>query len=188
MDFEALFRVGISGLYLVVVLDVVVAWALLRVFSPVSRNNSMLAAWFRLAYALVFMVAISQPAGIPELLSPKDYAAAFTAGQLSAQAMLKVDAFDDIWQAGLILFGIHLCLIGHLAFASGYVPRLLGVLVAIAAIAGGGYVFDSLVTVFVEGSPVGIATVTFIGELLLCLWLLIRGRRIAIRLALTPAG
>ena len=46
---DGLFRLGIVSLFLAVALDVVIAWALYRVFSPVSRAVSMLAAWFRLA-------------------------------------------------------------------------------------------------------------------------------------------
>ena len=59
-DHEGLFRFGILSLYLVAALDVVVAWALYRVFKPVSDALSKFAAWLRIAYAGVFMVAISQ--------------------------------------------------------------------------------------------------------------------------------
>ncbi len=59
-DHENMFRFGILSLYLVAVLDVVVAWALYRVFKPVNAALSKLAAWLRIAYAAVFMVAISQ--------------------------------------------------------------------------------------------------------------------------------
>lgn len=123
---DGVFRLAVASLYLVVVLDVLVAWALLRVFSPVSRDISRLAAWFRLAYAAVFMVALSQLAGVPALLNSAGYSMAFTAEQRQAQAMLKIEAFNDIWSAGLVLFGVHLLVIGYLAYQSGYVPKLLG--------------------------------------------------------------
>jgi hypothetical protein len=171
---DGTFRVGVLALYLVVVLDVLVAWALMRVFDPVSRSLSRLAAWFRLAYSAVFLVAISQLAGIPDLLD--NGSSAFTADQVEAEALLKVDAFNDIWYAGLVLFGAHLVLIGYLAYRSGYVPRLLG---ALLVVAGLGYAFDSAGRVLSE-SPPEISTVTFLGEFLLCLWLLIRGRRMTV--------
>jgi hypothetical protein len=172
---EGTFRLGVASLYVVVVLDVVVAWALMRVFSPVSRSLSTLAAWFRLAYAAVFMVAISQLAGIPHLLTADSSSRGFTAEQVEAQALLKIDAFEDIWFAGLVLFAVHLVLIGYLAYRSGYVPKFLGVLLVIAGL---GYAFDSFGAVFSESPPV-ISTVTFVGEFLLCLWLLIKGRRMS---------
>lgn len=171
---DGTFRVGVLALYLVVVLDVVVAWALMRVFDPVSRSLSRLAAWFRLAYSAVFLVAIGQLAGIPDLLAGGSNA--FTAEQVQAQALLKVDAFHDIWFAGLVLFGVHLVLVGYLAYRSGYMPRLLGVLLVIAGL---GYAFDSAGRVLSE-SPLEVSTVTFVGEFLLCLWLLIRGRRMSV--------
>jgi hypothetical protein len=171
---QTTFRLGVTSLYLVVVLDVIVAWALMKFFNPVRESLSRLAAWFRLAYAGVFMVAISQLAGIPDLLNADG--SAFTPDQVQTQALQKVDAFNDIWFAGLILFAVHLVLIGYLAYRSGYVPRLLGVLVVIAGL---GYAFDSLGTVFSSSPPV-VSTVTFLGEFLLCIWLLIRGRRITL--------
>ncbi|MGH8938345.1 MAG: DUF4386 domain-containing protein, partial [Actinomycetes bacterium] len=147
---EGLFRVAVVALYLVVVLDVVVAWALLHVFSPVNQQVSHLAAWFRLAYAAVFAVAISQLVSVP-----------------------KRDVFEDIWSAGLILFGAHLVLIGWLAYRSGYVPRWLGILLVVA---GAGYAFDSFAGVLTPDFPITVSTVTFLGEFLLAVWLLIRGR------------
>ena len=174
---EGMFRLGVAMLYVVIVLDLVVAWALLRVFSPVSRDISRLAAWFRVAFAAVFMAAIGQLAGIPDMLGSEGYAGAFSTEQLEGQALLRVDAFTDIYMASLILFGVHLLLLGYLAYKSGYVPKVIGILLAIAGV---GYMFDSFVTVFTEGSPFAITTVTFLGEFLLALWLVIRGRRISL--------
>ena len=175
---DGLFRWGTASLYAVVVLDVVVAWALFRFFSPVSRGLALLAAWFRLAYAGVFMLAIGQLAGIPDLVTSDDYSGIFTAEQIQSQTLLKVDAFDDLWMAGLILFGIHLAIVGYLAYVSGYVPKLLGVLIVIA---GAGYVFDSLASTVLASPPGSVATVTFLGEFLLALWLVARGRRTSLK-------
>ena len=123
-----LFRLGVAALYLAAVLDVVVAWALMRVFSGVHEDLSRFAAWLRLAYAGVFLVALAQLAGIPGLLDTSGYAAVTTAEQSQGQALLKVDSFEDIWFAGLVLFGLHLAVVGYLAYRSGFVPRVVGVL------------------------------------------------------------
>jgi hypothetical protein len=174
---EGLFRWGTLSLYGVVVLDVVVAWALFRFFSPVDSGLARLAAWFRLAYAGVFMLAIGQLTGIPDLVTTEEYSGVFTAEQIQGQALLKTDAFDDLWMAGLILFGIHLALVGYLAYRSGYVPKFLGILLLIA---GAGYVFDSVASTVLASPPGSVATVTFLGEFLLALWLVARGRRISL--------
>jgi Domain of unknown function (DUF4386) len=173
---EGLFRLGIVSLVVVIALDVVVAWALYRVFSPVSKSLSMLAATLRLVYSGVFMVAVAELLGVLRLLSNDGSVAVFGADQLNAQAMLGISAFNDIWYVGQFLFGLHLLVIGYLAYRSGYVPRVLG---ALLAIAGLGYAADSLGAVLSSGSWTDISSFTFIGEFLLALWLLIRARRIA---------
>lgn len=172
---QGMFRLGVASLYLAALLDVVVAWALLRVFSTVNAELARLSAWLRLAYAGVFMVALSQLVGIPALLTDADGTGAFTHAQLQAQGLARVDNFQDIWFAGLVLFGAHLAVAGYLAYRSGFVPRVIGVLLVIA---GAGYVFDSLVSVFTQDAPFAVSTVTFLGEFLLGLWLLFRSRRI----------
>ena len=173
---QGLFRLGIVSLYLVIPLDIVIAWALYRVFSPVSKSLSMLAAGLRIAFAVVFMVAISQLVDVLRLLND-DYLAVFSPDQLHAQVLLAINAFNDVWHAGLFLFGLHLLIIGYLAFKSGYVPKLIAVLVAIDGLS---YAVDTFGTVLSPGPWTDTATFTFIGELLLGLWLVIRGPRLTV--------
>ncbi|TCO32421.1 uncharacterized protein DUF4386 [Kribbella steppae] len=152
---EGLFRAGVASLFLVVVLDVVIACALYRVFTPVDRTMSLLAAAFRLVYAAVFMVALGY------LLDALRH--------VDQQVLSDVEAFSDLWTAGLGLFGAHLLLLGYLAFRASYVPSWLGILLAIAGLGYLGVFF---------GQDLTISTYTFIGELLLAFWLVLRGRRI----------
>ena len=171
------FRLGIAALYLVIPLDIVVGWALYRVFSPVSRSLSMLAATLRVAFAVVFMVAISRLVDVVRLLDNDSSLAAFSPEQLHTQALLAINAYNDVWHAGLFLFGLHLLVVGYLAFKSGYVPKLIAVLVAIDGLS---YVVDTFGAVLSHGHWTDTATFTFIGELLLGLWLVIRGRRLSL--------
>jgi hypothetical protein len=171
-----LFRLGIASLIVVIALDVVVAWALYRVFSPVNASLSILAAAMRLVYSAVFMVAIGQLLGVVHLLGDDGNRALLGADQLQAQAMQGMTAFSDIWHVSQFLFGLHLLLIGYLAYRSGYIPRLLGVLLLIAGL---GYATDSFGAVLTPGSWTDISAFTFLGEFLLALWLVIRARSIA---------
>lgn len=67
LDAATLFGLGVAALYLAALLDVVVAWSLFPV-SPVNAELSRLDPWLRLAYAALFLVALSHLAGIPSLL------------------------------------------------------------------------------------------------------------------------
>ena len=177
---EGLFRLGIASLIGVIALDVVIAWALYRVFSPVNKSLSMLAAVLRLVYSGVFLAAVAHLVGVIRVLTDAGYRAAFSADQVNAQAMLGITAFSDVWYVSQSLFGLHLLLIGYLAYRSGYVPRLLG---ALLAIAGLGYATDSIGVVLFQGSWTDISSFTFIGEFLLALWLLLRAGRISVTAA-----
>jgi hypothetical protein len=171
-----LFRLGIVSLILVIALDVVVAWALYRVFSPVNAGLSMLASLFRLVYSAVFMVAIGELLGVIRLLSDDGNRSVLGADQIQVQAMQGVTAYSDIWYVGQFLFGLHLLLIGYLAYRSGYIPRVLG---ALLVIAGLGYATDSLGAVLSQTSWTAISSFTFLGEFLLAVWLVIRARAVA---------
>jgi len=170
-----LFRLGIAALAVVVILDIVVAWALLRFFEPVHQGLARIAAWLRISYAAIFAVAISQLTGVLPLLSNSRHLTAFSTGQRRAEALTKIHDFNDIWKISLILFGLHLVLIGYLACKSGYVPRVLGILLVIA---GAGYLFDSLSGLLVANHSANVAAFTFIGEALFMLWLLAKGRNV----------
>ena len=95
-----------------------------------------MAAWFRVAYAAVYLVAIIQLVIALGLLDDP------------AQALRAVNAYDTIWHVGLILFGVHLLLIGYLAYRSGFMPKIFGILLVVAGL---GYLVDGFVLVLVPG-------------------------------------
>ena len=130
----------------------------------------------RLVYSAVFMVAIGELLGVIRLLSDEGNRAVLGTDQVQVKAMQGMTAFNDIWYVGQFLFGLHLLLLGYLAYRSGYIPRVLG---ALLVISGLGYATDSFGAVLSEGPWTDITTFTFLGEFLLALWLVIRARGVA---------
>jgi hypothetical protein len=70
------------------------------------------------------------------------------------------------------LFSLWLLLQGYLVFRSGFLPRILGVLLMIASF---GYLIDSVIFFLFPNLDVTISLVTFIGEVIFMFWLLIMG-------------
>ena len=174
-----LFRTGILGFIIMVVFDVILAWALYLLLSPVNRQLSLLAAWLRLVNATIFGVALFQLFGILKISSGADYLQAADAGQLDTQVMLHLDAFNHTWLIGLVFFGIHLSILGYLIFKSGYMPRILGLLLIVAS---AGYLTDSFANFLMpnyndykEVFSMAVILPGVIGELMLTLWLLSKG-------------
>jgi len=172
MASAGLFRIGIVIFLIVAILDVVVAWALYILLKSVNKSLSLLAAWFRVVYAAILAFALSNLLIVLQLLSGSDYLKAFETNQLYAQVMLFLNGFTDGWDLGLLIFGLHLMVLGYLAFKSGYIPKILGILVIVAGL---GYTIDSGGKFLSPNYTLSLSTFTFIGEVLLIFWLLWRG-------------
>jgi hypothetical protein len=167
------FRFGVVALVLTALLDIVVGWALWEFFAPVRRTVAAISGALRAVYGLVFLGAIAQLAAALDVLTS---ATAFTS-QVQVEALHRIETFHLVWEAGLILFGLHLVLLGYLACRAAYAPRLLGWLLVIAGV---GYVVDSVVALLAPGTVPELAVFTFVGEIWLFIWLLTRGRHVNI--------
>jgi Domain of unknown function (DUF4386) len=167
-----LFRLGIVGFLVVAVLDVIVAWALYVLLEPVSKNLSLLAAWFRVVYAAVFAIALNPLLGVLQLLEGSNYLQALEPTQLQAQVMLSLSAFKSGWDLALVIFGFHLLVLGYVALQSGFIPKWLGFLLEVAAF---GYLADGFGKLLIPNYNLSISTFTFVGEVVLIFWLLWQG-------------
>jgi hypothetical protein len=170
---RGLFALGVSALYVAALLDVLVAWALLRFFEPVDSSLARLSAYLRIAYAAAFLVATSQLAGVPGILERGG--GAFSTDQVQAQALARIESFHDVWFASLVVFGAHLAVLGLLIIRSMSAPRIIGVLLVVA---GAGYVFDTFYDLLRPDTTMTVSSVTFLGEFLLAVWLVARGGRV----------
>jgi len=176
---ESLFRFGIVSFLIVLICDVLVAWALYVFLKPTNKSLSMLAAWFRLVYTTIFGAALFGLVMVLRLVSGADLLTAFEPNQLYAQVTLFLNAFDYGWLFALVFFGIHLIVLGYLVFKSGHAPKILGVLLVIAGL---GYLVDSfaqfLLPNYADYESIFLLIVALpgtISELSFCFWLLFKG-------------
>ena len=176
---KALFQWGIAGWCLIAILDVVVAWALFRALRPVDRRLAIVASWSRAVYGGVLVVATTQL--LQGLLLLNDSTPSSTS--VEAQALNKFESFADIWNLGLVLFGIHLLVAGYLVHRSGYIPKFVG---AVVAGAGFGYLFDAALRVVIDDPSFSLSVITGLGEFVLCVWLVSRGHRISVPVTPSP--
>jgi Domain of unknown function (DUF4386) len=173
-----LFRLGIAGFIVVLICDVLVAWALYIFLKPVNQSLSLLAAIFRLVYTAIFAAALFDLANVLQLLNGAEYINALSE-QLQAQVMMSLESFNYGWQIGLVFFGCHLLVLGYVMMKSSYVPKVLGVLLLVAGFA---YTIDGfahfLLPNYTDYKTLFLLMVALpgtIGELSLCFWLLLKG-------------
>jgi hypothetical protein len=171
---QGLFRLAIAGFFGVAILDVVVGWALYIVFKPVNQSLSLLAAILRIVYATLLAIALNNLVSALQLLGGADYLNALGTDQLQAQMMVLLGAFQSGWDLALIIFGLHLSVVGVLVYASGRRIKILGVLVIAAGL---GYMIDGIGKLLFPDYAVSVAMFTFVGEPLLMVWLLVQAAR-----------
>lgn len=170
MASEWLFRSGTVSHLISQIILIFLVLALYRLLKPVNKDHAVLMVVLALiAVPIAFLNEVNHLAALRLLANPDD--GAFTAGQLQAQAMLFLNMRQDGILVTQVFWGLWLVPLGFLVFKSGFLPKLLGVLLVIAGV---GYVTDSGTQLL---SP-GLATIgqfTVVGEILFTLWLLIRG-------------
>ena len=167
------FLMGLFFFIIVAILDVIVAWALYILFKSANTSLSLLAAWFRIVYSAVFALSLAWL-----FLALYHFTGSVNpdTNQLYAQGMASLIAFRFGWDIGLMIFGLHLVVLGYLVFRSGYMVRWAGILFYfLLVIAGLGYIFDSSVKFLIPDGTVTVSQFTFIGEVLLMFWLLWKG-------------
>ena len=175
MHQRGLFVSGIAAFFLNYVADILVAWALYIFLAPVHRQLAWLAALFRLLYTALGISALMNLFTVVRILDTPQYAAQVASGELNIQIQLLLDAYQFEWGVALMLFGVHLILLGYLAARSGYVPQLLGYLLVIA---GSGYLIYMVGLYALPTVSLSLLVLTFLFEPLFMIWLLWKGRQL----------
>ncbi len=168
---EGLFRSGIVSFLIGQTVFILLVLVLYKLLKPVNKNHALLMVIFVLVGVPIAMLnTLNQFAALLHL-SGADYLTGFEAGQLHAQVMLFLDLHEHGVHIAMIFWGLWLFPLGYLVYKSGFFPRILGVLLMIGCF---GNLID-VVTFFLFPNFPSIGLFTWWGELLIALWLLIKG-------------
>lgn len=173
---QLLWRLGIAADLLMHICDIPLTLIFFVLLRPVNRNLALLALLFNITQTAVLV------ANKLNLLTPlfltgdAGYLKVFDLQQLHALGYLSIKTHGYGFSIGLIFFGCACLVYGYLIFRSGYLPRVLGVLMQIAGVC---YLTDSFAEIiapaFADAISPAILLPCFIAELSLCLWLLVKG-------------
>ena len=174
-----LFRLGIVSGLICYTAFLLLPLALYKLLSPVGRNAAALMAVLAIVSVPISFVALLYKLDVLSLLSGAGYMQAFTTDQLNARVMLLLDSYNNGILLSGVFWGLWLLPFGYLVFRSGFLPRILGILLMIGCF---GDVFDVFGRVlFVGYADTALANFVTLpgsfGEIGTCLWLLIMGAR-----------
>jgi hypothetical protein len=150
--------------------NIFLALVLYQLLKVVNKNMaSLMVILFLVGVPIAMLNEVTQLA-VLRLLSGADYLKAYATDQLQALVYLLIGLHDQGLLIAHIFFGLWLLPMGYLVFKSGFIHKLVGVLLVIAGV---GYVVQSFAAFL--GYNVNIILFTGLGELVFLLWLLIKG-------------
>ena len=170
MASESVFRFGIVLNLFTFIAQIFLVLALYQLLNVVNKNTAALMVIFSLAAVPIAMLNELTQLAVLQLLSGADHLQVYPTDQLQALAYLFLRLHGQGLLIAQIFWGLWLFPMGVLVFKSGFLPRVLGILLMIACF---GYLIQSFGAFL--GYSVNIIFFTSWGELLLLLWLLIKG-------------
>ncbi|CAG1013981.1 hypothetical protein ANAEL_04855 [Anaerolineales bacterium] len=178
MASEWQFRVGITGDLVSAVFFLLAAWALYALLKPVNKDMSLLFLLLNLGGVSVYFINLLNQFAAVLLLSGVDYLKVFQADQLQSLAMFFLDLHHNGYWIAQIFFGAWLFPLGYLVYKSGFLPKILGVVMMIHFV---GWTTTSLLYFLYTPGYTALTYVTyplgFISEFGLMLWLLVMGAK-----------
>ena len=126
-------RVALTCFLIYGVIVVVLLSALYVILKPVNRLLALIAALFRLVFALLWLLTTLNLLGALRLLGDAGYLQVLGAEHLQALARVNVAANFDDYYVGLPFFGLAATVCAYLWLRSGYIPKALAAFGLIAS-------------------------------------------------------
>jgi hypothetical protein len=175
MAHESLFRTGFVISLFSVVFLLLAAWALYVLLKPVNKNLALLFLLLNLGGFVIWCLSVLNLYGSLMLLSGADYLKVFQPDQLQAQATLFVNLYKNGSVIAQIPYGVWLFPLGYLVFKSRFLPKILGILLIADFFGLLIFVIQRFLLPGYDVISVPCSVVSFIAELSLTFWLLIKG-------------
>lgn len=171
---QDLLRAGIASDAVVFLIEIVLTVMIYALLKPVNKMLSLVAAFARLAMTIVQGINLLNYFIVLSLVGGAGYLTVFTTPQLDALALLFLDLHESVMLVWGLFFALHLLVSGYLVYQSGYIHKVVGLLLAVAGLCyvvqGFGNIlfpqFNEILTV------IGLFSMV---ELAFPLWLLIKG-------------
>ena len=185
---ETLFRLGIAGELIGQAAFIFVALALYDLLKGVSRRHaSLMVKLILISIPIAFLNELNSFAALV-LVRGADFLSIFDKPQRDALAMLFLNLHARGFVVAEIFWGLWLFPLGLLVYRSRFLPRFLGVWLALAGFA---WVILSLAGVLLPEYADKVDTYSqpaIIGEIVFMLWLLIKGAKPPVALGAVSVG
>lgn len=173
---EGLYRLAWTADLVATVFYVGVTVFLHALLTPVNRTVSLLAAFFGFAGCVIGAALSLNGLALLTLLSGAPHLSVFSPEQLLALASMFGGSLGAGANVNFVFFGCYCVTLGYVVYRSAFLPRVLGVLLAVAGLAWLTNSFAAFLSPPLASalSPYPLA-VGALGEIVFALWLVVRG-------------
>ena len=174
---ETLFRLGIVSGLLCYTFFLFLALVLYKLLKPVNENYAKLMVLLAVLSVPIFFLNMQNEFSVLSLMKGGQSQLGLSTEQIHTQVMIYLDQYDNGLRIVHIFSGLWLFPFGYLVIKSNFLPKLLGVLLMVGCF---GYLVNFTGnTLFPNYAEIGIGKYislpATIGEIGICLWLLIVG-------------
>ncbi|PYI58452.1 MAG: hypothetical protein DMC59_08445 [Verrucomicrobia bacterium] len=156
---------------------IVLATALYVILAPVNRGLALTGAFFRVVFAILWLIAPLNSLAALRLLGDAPYLKIFEPERLQALARVQIAASFDDYYVGLPFFGLAATVCAWLWLKSKYIPRGLAIFGVIGSawcvFCAFAYLifpnFNKIVNDYIFDTPMALF------ELIVSFWLLVKG-------------
>jgi len=168
------FRIGFVVNLFSVVFFLIAAWALYVLLKPVNKDLALLFLLFNLAGFIVWLFSSLCLFASLLILNGTEYIKVFQPDQLQALAVFFVNLYKNGSFIAQVPYGVWLFPLGYLVLKSGFLPKILGVLLIADGVCQFVYVCQRLI--FPESAIIAYPclVISFIAEISLALWLSVK--------------
>lgn len=178
LEHQELFRWGIAGDIVVLVLETLLTVMLYQLFKSASSTGMTIATYSRLAMAIIMGLNLVNYMIPAIIMNQPEFLTSFSSAELESLTLLffKAHKYGELaWQ---IFFSIHLFTLGYVVQKSGKAPKWLGIIMLLGGV---GYAGDSFIQFMMINSDVlsvffsSMLVLAVIAEFWFAFWLLIKG-------------
>jgi Domain of unknown function (DUF4386) len=176
-NFDFLYRLGFAAFLIESLCDITLVVILYVLLKPVNKTLSLLAAFVGLVGTALFAFAELFYFAPLLIIGGADYLKTFTPDQLNSLVLLSMKFYGYAGMIFTAYYGVSWIFRAYLIWNSGYLPKFLGVLMAIGGI---GFVVRNFLLILAPAYASDVfLMLMFPGGLAMTVWLLVKGVDVA---------
>lgn len=178
-SFEQLFRVGIATDVITFLIYIILPLLLYKLLNVVHKSNAIFMVTFALLSVPLSFSNLFNKLSILDILEKTKSAGEGITLELANNVMLYFESYYNGIQLSQVFWGLWLLPFGYLVFKSEFLPKILGIILMLGCFGYLTVFFGKILIVEINNYPIFkyLKLPASIGEIGICLWLLVFGAR-----------